>query len=316
MTAPRSLRCTIGLASLLATVPAHAQRLSPVPRLHGGETLVYQLDLSGSRSNKVESRVTTPESPPREDLTAQCLLQVNVAEVSTRGFRLKTYLSDRNVVRPSGESSSGPVSSPDKLVEVFVAPNGAASAIKGFTELTSPQQHAWNAWLNRFTSSMTFPKSGVRKGQRWKMLENESSPSPIAELAWERKYEYVKQESCRSPGQSTAAGKTGNPRARADTCAVIFVHAQLRQKSSPKNATPQDYKLRGLTTAGTASGTNETILYISTTTGLLVRSTEDVQQTMDAKVSLADGSNSVRYVVNAKSRSQIDLLPDVPQDVR
>jgi hypothetical protein len=315
MTVPRSLRYAIALASLLAAASAQAQRLPSVPRLHAGETLVYQLDLSGSRSTKVESQVTTPESPPWEDLTAQCLLQVNVAEVNARGFRVKTYLSDRNVVLSSGASSSGRASSPDKLVEVFIALDGTASETKGFTDLTVAQQHAWNAWLNRFTSSMTFPKSGVRQGQRWKILENESSPSPIADLAWERKYEYVKQQNCGSQGQSTPAGTHGNPLSVADTCAVIFVRAQLKQKSSPKNATPQDYKLRGLATAGTATGTNETILYISTRTGLLVRSTEDVKQTMDATVAVANGSNSVRYVVNAKNRSQIELLPDVPPDV-
>jgi hypothetical protein len=37
---------------------------------------------------------------------------------------------------------------------------------------------------------------------------------------------------------------------------------------------------------------------------------------MDVTVALADGSNRVHYMVNAKSRSQIQSLPDVPQDIR
>ena len=45
-------------------------------------------------------------------------------------------------------------------------------------------------------------------------------------------------------------------------------------------------------------------------------SIEDVQQSMDVTVALADGSNQVRYLINAKSRLQIQLLPDVPQDIR
>jgi hypothetical protein len=97
---------------------------------------------------------------------------------------------------------------------------------------------------------------------------------------------------------------------------VIFVVASLRQKSSPKNATPKDFKLRNLTTRGTATGTNQIIRYISRATGLLVRSTEDARQSMDAVVALADGSNQVRYRINAKSNSRIQLLPDVPRDVR
>jgi hypothetical protein len=304
------------VALLLLPAPANSQRLPTIPALRNGQTLIYQLDISGSRSTKVESQVTTPQSPPSEDLGAWCLLQVHVVEVSARGVRLKTYLSDRKAPLRSGEPSGGPTASPDKLVEVFLATDGTASEIKGLGELATTQQFAWNAWLNRFTSPMTFPKSGVRRGQRWKASEDETSPSPISHLSWVRNHEYVKQEACDSARPGTMAGKTAKPPGTTDTCAVIFVHAQLRQGSSPKNTTPEDYKRRGLSTTGRASGTNETILYVSTTTGLLVRSTEDVQQTMDVTVALADGSNRVHYMVNAKSRSQIQSLPDVPQDIR
>jgi hypothetical protein len=51
-------------------------------------------------------------------------------------------------------------------------------------------------------------------------------------------------------------------------------------------------------------------------TGLLVRSTEVIQQKMDSTVALADGSNRIRYLIEAKSRSQLELLPDVPRNVR
>ena len=302
--------------ALLLDVSAQAQRLPTMPALRDGETIVYQLEISGSRSTKVESQVTTPQSPPSEDLGTRCLLQVNVVEVSARGIRLKTYLSDRNSPVRSSEPSSMPTVSPDKLVEVLVATDGTASEIKGFAELTVAQQFAWNAWLNRFTSPLAFPKSGVRRGQRWKASEGETSPSPISDLSWERKYEYVKQEACGSLNPGAVAGKTAKSSKATDMCAVIFVHALLRQRSSPKHTTPEDYKRRGLMTAGTATGANETILYISTVTGLLVRSTEDVQQSMDVTVALADSSNQVHYMINAKSRSQIQLLPDVPQDIR
>jgi hypothetical protein len=313
MTEPCALCRRMVLTSLLLTVPAEAQHLPSIPSLRAGQTLIYRLDLSGSRSTKVESQLTTPQAPPREDLNAQCLIQVEVAEVGAKGFRLKTYMSDRRSAQPSSNALDAQSSSPDKLVEVFVALDGTASEIKGFADLSMARQYAWNAWLNRFTSPMTFPKSGLRPGQRWRSSEEESSASPISQLLWERKYEYVKQESCGLRETSKSANNTGQS---GDTCAVVFVHAQLRQRSSPKNATPRDYKIRGLTTSGTAIGTNETILYISTTTGLLVQSTEDVQQTMDATVALADGSNRVRYTINAKSRSQVDLLSDTPKDVR
>jgi hypothetical protein len=315
MTVPGSFCRTLVLAMLAAAAPLEAQRLPSVPSLQPGQALVYRLNLSGSRSTKVESRLTTPQSPPREDLNAQGLIQIEVAEAGAKGFRLKTYLSDRSA-HPSSNAPERQASSPDKLVEVFIASDGIASQIKGFADLGPAQQIAWTAWLNRFTSLMTFPKRGVRPGQRWKISEQEASPSPIAGLFWERRYEYVKQEGCESPAKGPAGGGVDHSRPSADTCAVIFVHAQLGQKSSPKDSTPRDYRLRGLKTAGAASGTNSTILYISLKTGLLVRSTEEIEQEMDATVALADGSNRVRYLVEAKSRSQIELLPDVPREIR
>jgi hypothetical protein len=304
----------ISLGAFLAGFSTCAQRLPATPALQAGETIVYQLEISSSRATKVESQVTSPQSPPAEELVARCLLQVHVLEASLKGFRLKTYLSKRNLPQASGAPPETQPETPDKVVELFVARDGTASDMKGITDLTVTEQFAWNAWLNRFSSSMTFPKSGVRPSQRWKSSENEASPAPIAGLSWEQKYEYVKQESCDT--KIPVRGNSGSFRTMTDTCAVILVHARLRQRTSPQNTTPEDYRHRSLTTSGTATGTNETILYISTTTGLLVHSSEDAQQSMDVTVSLADGSNKIRYMISAKSRSQIELLPDVPQDIR
>jgi hypothetical protein len=85
------------------------------------------------------------------------------------------------------------------------------------------------------------------------------------------------------------------------------------QKSSPKDATPEDFKLHQLKTMGAAKGSNEIITYISLTTGLVVRATEDATQQMDVVVAKADGSNGVRYNVDAKSQLEVLLLTQVPQ---
>lgn len=308
MTKSRLLRSSFAVLLLgLLSNASLAQRFYPNPRLKRGVTLAYQIEVTGSRFTQVESRMVTPLAPPTESLNAICLLQAHVDEATPSGFRLKTYLSDKSPVRtpldPAPSKSSG---APDKLVEVSVTLTGAASQIKGLDQLSAPLRNAWTTWLNRFTTSMTFPKSGVRRGQRWQTSEPETALSPIAALSWERKYQYVKQDTCPSLDHA----------AKPDSCVVVFVRAQLKQKSSAKEATPPDYKLRGLTTAGTAAGANETVLYISAATGLLFRSTEDAEQIMDAAVGLKDGSNQVRYLIRAKSHSQIQLLPDVPQDIR
>jgi hypothetical protein len=281
--------------------------------LHTGQTFFYHIDFSSSRNVKTESRVASPQLPAAASVSASGLLQVEITEVTAAGFRLKTYYSER----PSTSSSPQPVAAAtaDKPVEVFVAANGSASQIKGFDQLSPAQQFAWNDWLGRFTSSLAFPKGGVTAGRKWEAAEPETTPSPIAGLTWTKKYHYVRDEPCGLYDQSANANSTKSATS-SQLCAIVLVRATLHQKSSPKSATPEDYKLRDLKTRGIATGQNETILYISRSTGLLIRSTEDAQQFMDAIVALTDGTNQVHYSLSAKSHSQIFLVLDSPQESR
>jgi len=279
--------------------------------LHTGQTFFYRIDFSSSRNVKTESRVASPQLPVAANVSASGLLQVEITEVTAAGFRLKTYYSERQPTSSSPQSVAAPTA--DKSVEVFVAANGSASQIRGFDQLSPVQQFAWNAWLGRFTSSWAFPKRGVTAGRKWEVVELESAPSPIAGLTWTKKYHYVRDEPCGLYDQPPNANSKQSA-SSSQLCAVVLVRATLHQKSSAKSATPEDYKLRDLKTRGIATGQNETILYISRSTGLLIRSTEDAQQLMDAIVALTDGTNQVHYSLNAKSHSQIFLVPDSPQE--
>jgi hypothetical protein len=299
-----------------AATPSFAERWHLRPHLRAGQVFFYRIDFRSSRSIRTESRVASPQLPPAENSNTSGLLQVEIREVTAYGFRVKTYYSERtrnpSTASPqSSASQSGPAPSPDKVVEVLIAADGTATGFKGMEQLSPTQQFAWRAWLGRFTASMTFPKAGISAGQKWEAVEPETTPSPIARLTWRKKYEYVRDEPCRSNDQ-TADSIRGKPSSEEHRCAVILVRSYLRQLSSPKNATPEDYKLRDLRTRGTAAGENETILYISRSTAVLIRSSEDAQQSMDAIVALADGSNQVHYNLEAKSHSEILLLPDSP----
>jgi hypothetical protein len=93
---------------------------------------------------------------------------------------------------------------------------------------------------------------------------------------------------------------------------VLLTSASLKQKSSPKDATPDDFKIHDLKTTGTARGANEIITYISLTTGLVIRATENASQLMDVTVTKTDGSNRVRYNVDANSHSEVLLVFAAP----
>jgi hypothetical protein len=295
----RFLRVVWCAAPLLAA-PAGAERIRLAPQLHAGQVMFYQLEFTASRTTTIESPYATPPLPPGGNVSAACLLQVHVDRVDASGIRLKTYLSEKTAASPN---ASGPA--PDLLIEVLVASDGTASEIKGLDQLTAAQQFAWTGWLARFTSSWSYPRAGIHRGEKWQGSEPETTPTPLAKLVWLKKYEYVRDEPCGAPAASGA-----------NLCAVILVRAHIYQKSPPDEATPEDYKSRHLVTRGTTNGSNETILYISRATGLLVRATERAAQSMDATIALADGSNQVRYLMDAKSRSLIQLVPDAPKDVR
>src|SRR5262249_37073998 len=183
--------------------------------------------------------------------------------------------------------------------------------VKGLEPLFPEQQQAWQEWVSRFAAAAVFPQDGVRLAQKWRSEEPERTPSPIARLTWMRESSYVRNESCHT-SQMTVLGRVADSTQPPDMCAVIFTIATLKQSSSQKDTTPDDFKVRELRTAGIARGKNTTILYISLKTGLLVRASNDADQAMTVTVAKSDGSNRVHYDVKATSHTDITLVTDTP----
>jgi hypothetical protein len=149
--------------------------------------------------------------------------------------------------------------------------------------------------------------------EKWNSTEAEKSPAPIAGLRWLRQSTYVRDEPCGAV-QLTVQGSVAPSDAEAETCAVILTTATLNQDSKEKNATPEEFKLHELHTAGTARGANRIITFISLKTGLLMRASEEATQQMNVTVAKADGSNRVHYDVNAKSHSEVVLVVQTALD--
>ena len=319
----RTTHLTFGLL-LLAVFPSRAgdRPVHLIPNLHVGQKVIYLIEYRSDKDVKTESRVVSPMAPNAAQLDAHGLLQIEVLDLQPAGSKLTIQARGRFLTLDSGvwlkkDGDKKPNWNvqrfdPDaKTLEFAISADGSVEKVTGLDSLFPEQQQAWQEWVARFALAWTLPADGLKIGQKWRSEQAEPAKSPIAALYWTRESIYVRNEPCHA-GELSIAGEISPASGPSDTCAVLMTTATLKQKSSPKDATPEDFKLRELKTMGTAKGTNEVITYISLTTGLVVRATEEARQQMDVVVAMADGSNRVHYNVNATSHSEVRLVTETP----
>jgi hypothetical protein len=312
-------------AMLLLALTARAsgeKRSSLLPKLQAGQKITYLIHFRTDKTVKTESNVTAPMAPNAAQMDAHGLFQLDVLQVRQTSGKAAVHARGQFLRPGSGLPLKSPVSKDsrqpppredpaEKSIDFTISPDGVVRQVTGLDALSPEQQQAWQEWVARFAVAWALPAEGARIGDKWKFEQAELSPSPIASLNWERESQYVKNEPCRA-GQLSSAGEISAAAGPTDTCAVLLTTATLKQNSSPKDATPEDFKLHDLKTTGTAQGTNETFTYISLQTGLVVRATEEATQRMDVTVAKADGSNRVHYKVDAKSHAEVLLVTDAP----
>jgi len=318
---------TCGNVPLLSAKSPENDRVMLSPKLVVGQVLTYQIGYHADKSAATKSTVatSTPQSPSGTETNVRALLRLEVVGVERQGpraaVRARTYFQLMNSATrltvprdlptlPDQAQSQDPKG---VSIEFILEPNGRVDQVKGLDLLSPEEQQAWKEWVARFGASAALPERGIRVGQKWKMEEPESAPSPIAKLVWLRESTYLRDEPCHI-SELTVEGDVAavHPQQVPETCAVIETSATLKQRSSAKDATPADYKLHQLLTSGTASGENKTLLFVSTQTGLLVRSSDHADQKMSVTIAKADNSNRVHYDIHAKSDTEIFRIANSP----
>ncbi|HYL63307.1 MAG TPA: hypothetical protein VE077_11875, partial [Candidatus Methylomirabilis sp.] len=266
--------------------------------------------------------VVSPQGPSAARIDVQGILRMEVVEVQSAGEKAVIHArtqfealdSDTASKIPEVEAPSSQVQRTDakrELVEFTILADGRMDGVKGLETFSPEEQQAWGDWVSLFAVAAVFPARGVKRGEKWESDEPEKSPAPIARLVWLKRSSYVRDEPCHA-AQLAVDGQASDAGQLPEMCAVILTTAALKQESSKKDATPEDYKLHELQTMGTARGTNQVIAYISLKTGLVVRATEESSQAMDVVVAKKNGTNRVRYSVDAKSNSEVLLIADSP----
>lgn len=310
------------LAAAIAAVASTGQRVNLLPKLQAGQSVTYLVRFKSVKKVKAESNVAVPFAPDPAQMDARGLLRIEIQEVQLVNSKPVVRAKAQFFALDSGVSATKPgeinpsadkqrITPPNSFIEFTIAPDGFFEQISGLDMLLPEQQQAWQEWAARFAVAWTLPQQGAKTGDKWKYEQLEQASSPIADLAWARDSSYIRNEPCR-PSAMSLTGEFSPATGLSDTCAVLLTDAKLMQKSSPKDATPEDFKLHELKTMGTAKGSNEIITYISLTTGLVVRATEEAAQQMDVVVAKADGSNAVRYKVDATSNSEVLLITETP----
>src|ERR1700687_1926381 len=319
----RQLRRIAGMF-LLATAPLCAgdRRVRLLPKLQPSQTITYLIRFQSDKTVKTESKVVAPMAPNAAQMDAHGLLRVEILDVQRPGRKAAIHARGRFLTLDSGVWLKRPGDKkPDwdkqredpngKSIEFTISSDGSVNEVKGLDSLFPEQQQAWQQWVARFALAWTLPADGMKFGEKWKSEQAEQAGAPIAGLHWARESSYVRDETC--PGSHLSimgdvSASSGPP----DTCAVLLTTATLKQKSSSKDATPEEFKLHELRTMGTAKGASEIITYISLKSGLVVRASEETSQFMDVVVATADDSNRVHYNVDAKSHSEVLLVTETP----
>jgi hypothetical protein len=316
----------LGCCLLAMAVPCGARDSADhvvlFPKLTVGQTIRYQIGYRSTTNTTTESTVAAPMAPTSGQTNATLLLQVVVDDLRMDAGRTMARLHTR-IIEPDAmvsnaaaapnntqiSNDSGKSGKREKSVAFTLHADGQVTDVEGLDKLSADEQGAWQEWVARFGSGAAFPEKGIRPGEKWK-AEEPISNALLTGLSWEKESEYVNDAPCGAM-KITPQGDFATGEQSQDKCAVILTTAIIKQRSSQKDATPEDYKLHDLRTMGIAKGKNETITYISLKTGLVVRATEDANQSMNVVVAKTNGSNRVHYTIDAESHAQVMLLAEI-----
>jgi hypothetical protein len=318
----RILVCASFLAVTSQRAGSRTERVNLFPNLHAGQAISYRIRFRADKAIATQSRVVMPMSPTPLQIDMLASLRMEILGVQSSGN--KALIHARTLFealhpaeegggtgKPTKSENPPPDGSQKKMIEFTIRADGQLADVKGDDALLPEEHQVWAEWISLFAIAAVFPEKGVQQGEKWESEETVKEAAPIAGLSWRRRSTYVQNEPCEIE-HTEGSGAALKARQDPESCAVIVTSATLRQKSSKKDATPEDFKRHDLRTLGTARGTNQVIAYISLKTGLLMRATQEASQSMDVILAKANGSNRVHYKMDAKSNSAVLFVGDVP----
>jgi len=310
-----------------------APRIDLRPKLVPGEVLVYQIQLQTITNTKRTGAISDPEGPSRLAITWDATVKLEVlGELAQppaapaaspapkppagKGDGARAALTAPLRIRTTYEHSAASIKSdsPDpqaedieqryarlegEAIEFTIGADGHVSDVHGLDNVLDNDQvrQAAEQWMLQVSSPATAP-GGVAIGQSW----NSAQPAvsmPLAEMVWRSASTYLRNESCR-PADASPASK--------ESCAVILTRQSVLPRKQLHDPTPDDYRRNGLHTAGTWTGSGESLSYVSLDTHVAVSVTQDSSQQIDFTVTNSQGA-SIRYAGTIDTHSRVALVP-------
>jgi len=214
-------------------------------------------------------------------------------------------------------------------VEFALDARGKVIDASGVEDVFDSPQAARDAqsWVEQLSSGLGAPGAGAAPGLTWSSDEA-ATAIPLPDMTWHTDSTYLRNEPCRqsasaAPGAAGAssaasaapAANASSSAATADTCAVVLAHILLvaprsAQKSAGPDAIPKPAgpAFGNMKTAGTWSGSGESLIYVSLRTGWVVSVSQTGDEAMDVTI-VNEHYESIRYAGAVHSHVNLLLLP-------
>jgi hypothetical protein len=297
------------------------QRITLTPRYAQGQIVRYQMQATTITDTHHGGAIRDPQGPTKMTVVWNAITRLEVLSMEknaqgepTGAMRLRsTYeKSDANAESGSYDPEADSIGQKyraleGKSFEFTVDSSGQISNIEGFEGGDGPGSpaDAIRASLGQISSGANGPRGGIIIGQTW-ITDLPVPSAPLAGLIWRSHSTYQRNEPCQLAATANSPAPVND-----ETCAVILTKLILVSARPGKDATPENYRKMGLTTAGTWTGEGDTLSYVSINSGRLVSVTQSSTEHMDFTVT-HEGGERMSYQGSVQSHSQLALLPPTP----
>jgi len=313
--------------------PAHGQqgasgspRISLSPQFSPGQAFRYAMEFETTTSTRRSGLAADPQGPSTLEIIWDATIRLEVLAQqgpasAPGGFRLRTtYEKSTASVRsdtfdPTAAKTEEQYKKLEgKVVEFSLDVSGKVTSVYGLEGIVEGDKAAQAArdWISQLNAGSGAPSGGVTVGETW-TSDQPADSLPLAGMAWRTDSQYLRNEPCHPanpdvpapPKLPNAAKNSG----AGETCAVILTNLNLTRPKSLRNQTPEEYRQNGVQSAGTWSGSAQSLVYVSLHSGAVVSVSQTGSEDMDVTLT-TNHSTSMRYSGTILSRSQVELVDD------